>query len=185
YGAEGLRRVEDRVTPWLTFRIRPAWRRAHAKRGEEQRAPAPDVLVRDSDLEVAVEQDAERPRFGMERRVLLVREQLGKGVAFDHALVLARDLLPASRLRSLRAWHAFPQPSIVLGPAQPIRVAVLRAERRVQCVPFQPEGVPHSEPRQPLRQLARSLRLEMRECFVDDAPRDRVRVAVRSWVFRT
>src|SRR4051794_11476040 len=75
--------IEQRVVPGLPGRIGAARRRAHPERRQEDGGVAPDVLVRDADLQVAAETQAEGPRLGAESLVLLVREELVELVTLD------------------------------------------------------------------------------------------------------
>src|SRR4051812_38170716 len=86
-GASIQRGIEQRVVPWLPCGIGPARRSAHAQGRQEDRRPAPDALVRDSDLKVAVEPESEGLCFRAEGRVLLVGEELLELVARDEISV--------------------------------------------------------------------------------------------------
>src|SRR5439155_1354065 len=87
---------------------------------------------RDSDLQVAKEQEAEPPGLLPECVVLLVRNQLAEAEDRD-LLSLRRAQLrpPGARIRR-------PQRSIRPGPAVPVLLAVERFERPVELLALQP-----------------------------------------------
>ena len=126
------RRVQHAIAPGLAFGVGAARGRAHAQPGHEQRPLAPGIAVRDSDLQVAKEQEAEPPGLLPECVVLLVRDQLAEAEDRD-LLSLRRAQLrpPGARIRR-------PQRSIRPGPAVPVLLAVERFERPVELVPLQP-----------------------------------------------
>src|SRR5207253_4370629 len=106
--------------------------RAHAQPGNERLPVAPGIAVRDSDLQVAEEQEAEPPGLQPERLVLLVRKQLAE--AEDRDLLRLRRVqrrAPDGRIRRK-------QRSIRVGPSVPIRLAMERFERPVELVALQP-----------------------------------------------
>src|SRR5438445_5068924 len=96
-------RVEHGVAPRLSLGIGPAGRRTHPPAGEEERAPAPDVLVGDADLQIAVEQQAQTARLPLEYAMLLVREPLPETVALDEPCMLRRQLGTPRLLRGFGA----------------------------------------------------------------------------------
>ena len=149
-GALVLGGIENGVVPRLPRRIGAAGGRTHPDRGQEDGGEAPDVLVRDADLQIAVEAETERACLGAERLVLLVGEQLLELIAGDEGGMLARQLR-SSRLRGgLAARRRMEQAPIAFGPAQPVALLVVGAKSGMERVPLEPVGVG-------ARKLARAL----------------------------
>ena len=80
------------------------------------------------------------------------------------------------RLRRFGSGDSLPQPPVFFRPTQPVPFAMLRTERSVESISLEPEAVSLRELLEALARLARALRLESRERFAQNAPRDRVRV---------
>src|SRR5262249_50865277 len=120
-------RVEDRVAPGLALGRRPAGRRAHAMRREEESRMAPLVLAGEADGEVAEETQAEAPRRGGEMLSLAVGDELREPEERDRVGVGGADRAPA--LRRARA-PGIPEPRVEAFP----RAHVAGGVRLAQCL---------------------------------------------------